>query len=462
MTTQQLSLVSPAIERLQSRVQGRVFVPGATGYDAARQAWNLTVDQRPALIVAAARAADIAEAVRFAREAGLGVAVQATGHGLVRPADGGLLILTGQMTGVEIDPGFQTARIEAGARWGVVLEAAQAHGLAPLLGSSPDVGAVGYTLGGGIGWLARKYGLAADSVLSFDVVTAAGDLIRASEDEHADLFWGLRGGGSGLGIVAAMEVRLYPVTTVYGGNLVYPAGMARDVFLRYRAWIASAPDELTSSIVLMNFPPIPQVPEFLRGQSAVIVRGCYAGPVEQGAALVDEWRAWRTPMLDAFGEMPFSQVAAISNDPEGPTKGLSTSVWLRELSDEAIDTLIQYGVGSGLTVIEVRHVGGRIAQASPDLNAYSNREDALVLQLIGMTPTPEAWTALEDYAGRFKQALRPVLTGRVYLNFLDGEEKRARTQDAYTPEAFRRLTALKARYDPENRFAYGLAIPPAK
>ena len=439
-----------------------MLAPGVAGYDEARQAWNLSFEQRPALIVVAANAVDIAEAVLFARDAGLGVAVQATGHGLARPADEGLLIVTSQMTGVEVDAASQTAWIEAGAKWGLVLEATQPHGLAPLLGSSPDVGAVGYTLGGGIGWLARKYGLAADSVLSFEVVTAAGELVRASQDENPDLFWGLRGGGGSLGVVTGMEIRLYPVTTVYGGSLIYPASLAKEILTRYRDWIASAPDELTSSIAMMNFPPIPQIPEFLRGQSVVMVRGCYVGPMERGAALVDAWRAWRTPMADNFGEMPFSQVAAISNDPVDPSAGLSTSVWLGELSDEAIDTLVQYGVTpSGLTLSEIRHVGGAVSQGDERLNVYGNRESLLVLQMVAMTPTPEIWQAQEQYTSQFKQALEPFLTGRVYINFLEGKEKQERTRDAYSPEAFRRLTEIKAKYDPENRFRYSFAIPAA-
>ena len=462
--TPQLQFVTStdAIEDLQSRVLGRVLTPGASGYDAARQAWNLTVDQRPAMILVAASAADIAAAVRFAQEAELGVAVQATGHGVSRPADDSLLIVTSEMIGVTVDAANQTARIEAGARWGVVLEATQAHGLAPLLGSSPDVGAVGYTLGGGIGWLSRKYGLAADSVLSFDVVTAEGRQVRASQDENPDLFWGLRGGGGSLGIVTGMEIRLYPVTHVYGGNLVYPASLAKAVFTRYREWIASAPDELTSSIALMNFPPIPEVPEFLRGQSVVMVRGCYVGPAAQGAALVDEWRAWQAPLMDSFAEMPFSQVATISNDPEDPSAGLSTSVWLRELSDEAIDTLIEYGVTKrGLTLSEVRHVGGAVSHGDERLNAYGNREATLVLQMVAMTPTLEALQAQEQYTDEFKAALAPYLTGRVYINFLEAKERQSRIRDAYSPESFRRLTALKAKYDPENRFRYSFDIPAA-
>jgi FAD/FMN-containing dehydrogenase len=286
----EMMYTASAAERLERQIGGEVFVPGDAGYDDARKAWNLTVDQRPAVIVVAESAADIVQAVRFAGEEGLGIAVQATGHGVSRPANDSLLIITSRMTKVYVDAASQSAWIESGAKWGVVLEQAQAVGLAPLLGSTPDVSAVGYTLGGGIGWLARKYGLSADSVHFFEMVTADGRLLRVSPTENSDLFWGLRGGGGSFGVITGMEVQLYPVTTIYGGNLFYPVEQAKAVYTRYREWIANAPEELTSSVLIMNFPPIPQVPELLRGQSFVIVRGAYAGRVEEGEALLKFWR----------------------------------------------------------------------------------------------------------------------------------------------------------------------------
>jgi FAD/FMN-containing dehydrogenase len=313
-----LATISHPVEQLQAAIAGEVIFPGSERYAMARQAWNLTVDQHPALIVQAACVEDIAAAVRYARQAELSVAVQATGHGVRRPADGALLILTGQMNAVEVDPVSETAWIECGAQWKVVLAATQPYGLAPLLGSSPEVGAVGYTLGGGMGWLARKYGMAVDSVRYFDVVTPDGELVRASQSENPELFWALRGGGGGFGIVVGMEIELYPVVTVYGGNLIYPIHLAGEVLRRFRTWVAELPEAMTASVVLMNFPPIPQVPEPVRGQSVVMVRGCYAGDLAAGEALVDAWRTWRPPLIDDFKAMPFSEVARISSDPSGP------------------------------------------------------------------------------------------------------------------------------------------------
>lgn len=232
--------------QLRTSQSGKVIIPDDPDYDAARQAWNLAVNQHPAFIIVAKSADDIAVAVRFASMQDLSIAVQATGHGVIREASDSLLIVTSQMTNVRVDPNTRTAWIGAGVKWGRVLAQTQAVGLAPLLGSSPDVGAVGYTLGGGMGWLARKYGLSADSVNRFELVTADGKIVTASKDENTDLFWGLRGGGGNFGVITGMEIRLYPVTTVYGGNLFYPVQKAKEVFTHYRQWIADAPDELTS------------------------------------------------------------------------------------------------------------------------------------------------------------------------------------------------------------------------
>lgn len=464
-------VLEPSIEfptgravQLQERVQGQVITPIDPDYDEARKAWNLNVDQHPAVIVLAESAEDVAEAVRFARREGLGVAVQSTGHGNVRPADDCLLIITSRMRYIQVDIHTQTAWIQAGAKWGMVLEKTHPLGLAPLLGSSPDVGVVGYTLGGGMGWLARKYGLVTDSVRYFEVVTAEGEIIRASHTENSDLFWGMRGGGGSLGIVTSMEIQLYPVTTVYGGNLYYPVSQAKEVFGRYRDWISSAPDELTSSIVIMNYPPIPDLPEFLRGRSFAIVRGCYCGPVEEGEALLGYWRDWQAPIIDDFKAMPFSQVAAISNDPVDPLPGSSSGAWLRALPDEVLDILIRYGAPNegppAYLMTEVRHAGGAIARVNPSADAFSHRDAPHSLQVVGITATPEAYRHLQAYTQSLKGDLGPYMMG-VYLNWLEGEESRERIQDGFSPESYRRLRELKAKYDPENLFGFSFNIQPA-
>lgn len=455
-----------AWDTLKTRVRGQLIVPGDEGYDRARMAWNLSVTQYPAVVLFASDATDIVEGVRFARRADLGVAVQATGHGVIRPANDCLLINTSQMNAVRVDKDAQIAWVEAGAKWGRVLEAAYTVGLAPLLGSSPDVGAVGYTLGGGLGWLARKYGLSADSVQAIDLVTADGRLARASRDENQELFWGLRGGGGGFGVVTGMEIRLYPVSTVFGGNLIYPVEIASEVIARYRDWIQAIPEEFTTSFAIMNYPPIPQVPEFLRGQSFIMVRGCYCGAVEDGQAYLQDWLDWRAPINNMFQAMPFSQVATISNDPVAPVPGWASGAWMRELSDEAIETLVSYGVSikgsSPVLQTEVRHVGGAMGRAKRPESAFGLRDASLLLEMVGMAPTPESKSHLQEYVGRFKDALAPSLTGGVYMNFLEGDEAHRRTRDGYPAETYQRLMALKAEYDPEHLFRFGFDIPPLK
>lgn len=462
-TTNELLWV--AATRLQAQIQGQVILPGDADYDEARLAWNRKVEQHPALIVAAESSQDVATAVAFARQHNLGVAIQSTGHGNVRPADECLLILTCGLRGVAIDPDARTARVAAGEQWGAVLAAAQEHGLAPLLGSSPTVGVVGYTLGGGLGWLGRKYGLSADNVLAFELVTIDGRLLIASEVENSDLFWGLRGGGGSLGIITSLTIRLFPVAEVYAGNLFYPADMARDVFRHYRSWIATAPDELTSSVLVMNFPPFPELPEFLRGRSFAIVRGCYCGTMEHGEALLRHWRDWQAPLIDDFKAIPFSQAATISNDPVEPLPGFNSGAWLRELSDDAIEAIVRFGLGadgpSPLIFAEVRHAGGAIRRVAAETAVYGNRDAELVLSLVGVAPSPSAHHNLVAYTGRLKDALRPALTGGVYMNFLEGAESQQRIRDGLSAGGYERLAQIKAAVDPDNLLRYSFNIAPA-
>lgn len=459
------SITPEQAAELRGQVRGEVYLPGEAGYDDGRATWNRVVDHYPALILLPESADDVAAGVRFARAHNLDIALQATGHGVIRNADDALLINTTKMTGITIDPDARTAWIEAGAKWGEVLAKTHAHGLAPLLGSSPEVGAIAYTLGGGVGWLARKYGLAADSTRRFEVVTADGQRRTASPDENADLFWGLRGGGGSLAAVTGMEVQLFPVETVYGGFMVYPPALAADILTRWREWIPTLPDEMTTSVKVINLPDMDDVPELLRGQTAVFLSGCHAGPIEEGAALMDSWREWQPPMLDAFRPMPFSQVAEISQDPVEPMPSFVTGVWLNELDDATIDALVRYGtLQEGkvpLIFVEVRHVGGAVRSADAAGSAFGHRDAELLLELVGIVPAPPLWQVLTDYADRLKAEIAPALTGTVYMNFLEGEEAITRVQDGFPAETFERLVALKAKYDPDNLFNRTMAIPVA-
>jgi FAD/FMN-containing dehydrogenase len=447
------------VTSLQTQVSGSVLTPNDPGYDEARRAWNLAYDQRPALIIIAENADDVVAGVRYAREAGLGISVMSTGHGLQRLADD-LLIITSRLKGVQVDPAARTARAEAGVLWHQVVDAAVPYALAPLLGSSPHVGIVGYTLGGGIGWLARRYGLAADAVRSIDIVTPDGVLRRASKSENSDLFWGLLGGGGNFGVVTALEFDLVPVASVYGGSLIYPGALAGEALRFFRDWVETAPDELTSSIAILKFPSVPPIPEALRGQIQVIVRLAYVGDPADGAAYVQKWLDWHRPMTNTVRETPFAEIGTISNDPVNPSAGYGANEMFDQLSDQALEIIVRRATdpGSPLAMMELRHAGGAIARVAPDANAVGNRDAQFYFQIGGPLFTPGAKEAAIAYIQQFRADLQPYLRGGVYLNLNAGHEVEHRAKDAYLPESYQRLLALKAKYDPDNLFRYSFQL----
>lgn len=448
------------VQLLKQHVSGSVLTPADADYETTRRGWNLAVDQHPALIVVAESAADVVAGVNFAREAGLGVGVQSTGHGVHQPADDHVLIVTSRMKDVQTDVAAQTVHAEAGALWEDVIHATAAHGLAPLLGSSPHVGIVGYSLGGGFGWLARRYGLAADSIRSIDVVTADGKLRTASANENPDLFWGLRGGGVNFGVVTALEFTVYPVATVYGGFLVYPGELAREVLGFFRDWVETIPDELTSAMQIMNFPALPQMPDAIRGKTQVMVRAAYAGNAAEGAGYIQKWLDWRQPLANSFHEMPFAEIGTIANDPVNPTAGYGSNEMFDDLSDEALDIIARHATNkaSPLVIHELRHAGGAIARVAPDANAIGNRDAKFYFQLGGPLFTPDAKAASAAYMAKIRAELQPYLRGSAYLNFMSGGEAVHRAQDAYLPASYQRLLALKAQYDPANLFRFGYQL----
>ncbi|MFN8378269.1 MAG: FAD-binding oxidoreductase [Anaerolineae bacterium] len=459
-----MPVLSPeSIQKLREQVQG-VIAPGEAAYDFSRSAWNLAVQQRPALIAVPSTREEVAECVRFARAHGLGVAIQATGHGVGRPADDALLILTRNLNRVTVDATAQTAFVEAGVRWGSVLKVAQEHGLAPLAGSSTGVGAVGYTLGGGMGWLARKYGLSADHVLRFEAVTAQGEIITVSADEHPELFWALRGGGgANYAIVTSMVIRLFPVSQIYGGSLLYPAEQARAVFQRYREWIGTLPDDMTSSVLIMNYPNSLDLPDPVRGKAYAVLRGCYAGNPDEGKVLIDGWRNWQAPEWDLFGVMSFMGSAVISHDPPGPLAGANDCGYLANLSDEAIDDILAHSVPKDgppvLVKAEVRHAGGAIAREPRHPSAVSHRNQPLLLHLIAFTPTLEVQQTVKAHAASLREALGPNLVRAASPNFLDGDDLAARVTELFDPDKFIRLQAVKANYDPDHLLRFGFGVP---
>lgn len=451
------------IDRLAATVTGEVFGPRDAGFAEACACWNLAWTHRPAIVVRAASEEDVVAAVKHAAGNGLGVAVQATGHGVTVPADeSSLLIVTADLDRVRIDPDSMTAVIGAGATWAPVLAAAQEHGLAPLLGSTPHVGAVGYTLGGGFGWLAREHGLAVDRVKSLRVVLADGRIVTADPAAEADLFWALCGAGGGsLGVVTEMTIGLAPVADVYAGNLFYPLDWARDVFDFYRDWSASAPQGMTSAFNITAFPPIDLVPEPVRGKTFAIVRGCFSGPDDEGAALVDRWREWRDPLMDAWGPMPFARSGEISNDPVDPIPADTSGRWLDSLDGDVFDAMLDAVVGgegpSPMLMAEVRHAGGAVSGANPNV-AYAAR-GAHLLELVGLITTADADAELERRFEATWVRVASQLAGLPgCLNFTEGQERVQSTREAFAELDRGRLRAVKGRYDPGDLFRYGLSL----
>jgi FAD/FMN-containing dehydrogenase len=455
-----ISPLSADVAVLREALAGAVVLPGDAGWDAARQAWNLAADQRPALVALPESAADVQTLVDFARGRGLRVAMQGTGHNAVPmgPLDDTLLIKTERMRRVEIDERNCIARVEAGALWIDVTAPASEAGLAPLAGSSPDVGVVGYTLGGGLSWLGRKYGLAANRLLSADVVTAGGRLVRASRHENPDLFWALRGGGGNFGAVVAIEFELIPMRSVYAGMMLFPWERAREVLQAWREWTAGAPESVTTSARIMQFPPMEELPPFLRGRGVVLIDGAIVEETERAAELLAPLRALG-PEMDTFEDIPPVGLSRIHMDPEQPMPGISDSMMLDRLDAETVDRLVDAtgpGSGSPLLMVELRHLGGALGRYAG--GALSRFEGEYLYFAAGIPMDPAVVAALEAHFAIVGSALAPASSGRQYLNFAE------RPHDPvafYGEETYARLREVKAEVDPLEVFRGNHEIPAA-
>ena len=447
-------------QTLRDAFDGGLLLPGDDRYDIERMPWNRRIEPRPAIIAEARTPEDVRAAVRGAREHELPLAVQATGHGTQMPANGGLLLKTSRMTDVVVDPDRRTATAAAGALWSDVIEAAASHGLAPLSGT-PAVGVAGYTLGGGIGWLSRKHGLAADSLLRAEVVSADGELVTAGADEHPDLFWALRGGGGNFGVVTSLEFRLYPVAEVYAGMSLYSIERARETLVRYREWAAEEPDELNTAVLLMRMPAAPPVPEPMRGKRVLGIRAFSLGTAEEGrrrlAPLLD---AAGPPLMDAFGPMTFAQAGpAIAPAMPAVTARQHFDLF-RELSDAALDILLDAagpGADSPMDAIELRHWGGAISRPLPDAGPAGHRDVPFSILTMASFNDAQPRPAVEAYVDGLIDRLRPYTTGGSFLNFLVDP---AGAESAFTAENYSRLVATKRTWDPSNLFRMNHNIPP--
>jgi FAD/FMN-containing dehydrogenase len=436
--------------------------PGEPEYTVTRA--NSIVQERPAGVVTARSAVDVREAVRHAVSAGLPVAVQATGHAYTTAADGALLISTREMTDVTVDPVARTARVAAGVRAGELITAAAEHGLAPINGASLTVGTVGFTLGGGLGPLGRSYGYAADNVRSLEIVTADGESRTASPTEEPELFWGVRGSRGNLGVVTSLEMDLVPVTRLYGGGLFFDGASTAAVLDVYREWVSTVPDSMSSSVALLRLPPFETIPEPIRGKFVLHVRIAYTGDAESGAQLVAPLRAVAPALIDAVGEMPYTEVGTIHNDPPDPAPFVERSALLRTLEPETLKVLLELAgpeVDAPLALVELRQLGGALGRAPSRPSAVGFRSAAFSV-FVGTVGLPELVEPAHELHGRLVEALSPWRVGGPFLSFLSGTDLAPEdVASAYEPADYARLRGLKAVVDPANVFRVNHNIPPA-
>lgn len=450
------------VAELAAAVTGEVFQPGDSGYTAECATFNLAVTHHPAVVVGAAEPADVQAAVRFATAHDLAVAVLATGHQGIVPADGAMLITTRRMTAVTVDPESRTAVVQAGARAQQVMDGAVPLGLAPTVGSSPSVGVVGFTLGGGLSpTFGRSFGWAADYVRAIDVVTADGRLRHTTAQEEPDLFWALRGSRSNMGVVTALEVALHDVTRLYGGGLFFSGQDAAAVTHAYLRFTAEVPDRLTSSIALLRLPDVPAVPEVLRGRFMVHVRIAYLGAASDVDQLLSQLREAAPLVLDTLGDMSIADFASIHLDATEPLFFREWTEMLAGLTAEGMDAILDLaGPQAEETVefIELRHLGSALGRQIGPPSAVGGRDADFAVWIMSMGP-PSEGDPQHAYGERVLARIQPWATGRAYLNFAS-DTTAEEVKEGYSPEVYTRLRAVKAAYDPANVFRLNHNIPP--
>ncbi len=447
------------VEKFRGSLRGRLLLAVDDGYDAARKIWNGMIDRRPALIARCAGVGDVVRCVDFARANDLVMAVRGGGHNIAGNAvcDGGLVIdLTGTKS-VRVDPARRTARADAGVTWGEFDHETQAFGLATTGGQVSTTGIAGLTLGGGWGWLARKYGLASDNLVSVDIVTADGKLRTASATENADLFWGVRGGGGNFGVVTSFEYRLHPVGPVVGGFVFYPFAIAREVLQRYRELTQTAPDELAADAVLLTLPD---------GTKVAGIAVCYCGPVAEGERLLRPLKTFDTPLVDQLGPTSYTAVQTMldASYPSGIQHYWKSS-FLQDIGDKAIDTMIAQcttlpsPMCHGLLEYQLGGAVGRVDRAA---TAFAARDAQHAFVSLGVCAEPAEAKRCAQWARGFWEAMQPFSTGGVYVNYLGREvdEGAERVRAAYGVEKYQRLLALKEKYDPTNLFRLNQNIRP--
>jgi hypothetical protein len=450
--------------------RGDLIAPGHDHYDDARAVWNGTVDRRPRLIARCAGIADVAAAVDFARARDVEIAVRGGGHNVAGTAvcDDGIVIDLSAMRAVSVDPAGRIAHVQGGALWGDVDHKTQAYGLATTGGIVGHTGVGGLSLGGGIGWLMRKHGLTVDNLIEAEVVTAAGDIIRASANDHPDLFWALRGGGGNFGVVSSFRFALHPIgPTVMAGPVFWAAEDTTDVLRFYREFVTGAPDELGNVIRVGTIPPLPGISEELHFRPAIAVASCYAGPVEDGECAVRALRSFGTPLVDLVGPTLYVDHQSSIDDtvPHG-WHYYWKATDLTGLSDGVIDIVAEYAyrATSPRSYAAMFHLGGAVARAPRDATAYPGRDvdHNIIIDAAWLPEQDDSVGGAETaWAREFLGALRPHRAG-VYVNFLDADDDTGRVREAYGDDTYHRLAEVKAKYDPENVFHNNKNVQPGK
>jgi FAD/FMN-containing dehydrogenase len=459
------AVIEPALaDDLRAGFGGEVVRPSDVTYEERRRVWNASIDRRPSLILRCVGVADVIAAVQFARQTGLATAIRSGGHSLPGQSvcDGGIVIDLGLMKGIRVDPEAKTVRAQAGVLLGELDRETQAFGLVVPAGIVTHTGLAGLTLGGGIGWTMRKFGLTIDQLLSVDLITADGTLVKASERENPDLFWGVRGGGGNFGIVTSFEFSLNPLgPMVLAGPIAWDMKYSSQVLRFYRDWIKEVPDEVTTIVVHRRAPAMAPWPEELHGKHVVVVGCCYAGDIDEGQKFLRPLREFGSPVLDACAPMPYVAHQALF-DP-----GLPWGWWyyfrgcdVAELTDDVIDITVDHAlrIRSPKTSFPIFQLGGAVARVGENETAFTGRASGHTYNCGGVTETPEGFDEEREWARGLWEALKPYHTG-AYVNFMQ-DEGEGRVRQVYGADKYDRLKQLKRKYDPDNFFRLNQNIPP--
>jgi FAD/FMN-containing dehydrogenase len=456
-----------AVQELRGRIRGPVIAPGDEQYDDSRKIWNAMIDRRPAAIARCAGVADVIDCVKFARERGIRLSIRSGGHNIagLSLAEGGLVVDLSHQKGIRLDLEKQTARVQSGVTLGDIDRETTAFGYVVPSGVVSETGLAGLTLGGGFGWLTRKFGWTSDNLLSADVVTAEGELVRASEKENADLFWGLRGGGGNFGIVTSFEFQMRKVGPIVAAGLIlYPMERAQEVVAFYREFSANAPDELTCLLVLRLAPPAPFLPQEVHGKPIVGIAVCYAGDAGKGMEAVKPVKEFGEPLVDLIQPKPFTAHQSLLDSAQAPGRNYYwKSDYLPGLSAAAADVIMEHTAAfpSPESAVLVFQLGGAVSRIPDESSAAAHRDVKYILNVAGSCIDPALTDGMVSWARGVWSAMRPHSTGGAYVNFLTEEEGADRVTEAYSAAKLEKLTAVKNKYDPSNFFRMNQNIAPS-